>query len=317
MLEFIKSPLNYTGNKYRILPQITKYFPQKIDTMVDLFCGGATVGLNVECNKIIFVDSNKRVIGLLVYLSKQKFEPLIENIEKLIDEYNLSNSYKEGYSGYRVQCSNRKDNNGLKDYNQEGYYRLREDYNNLEDKDSDKANLMLYTLMVYAFNNDIRFNSEGKFNLPIGKTDLNKNNVNKLKEYIQRVSEINAEFVCADFGSKKLKNIVEKADFIYMDPPYLVGDAVYNASWTNKEEYMLLDLIDYFIETNKNFALSNVMAKVGKTNEPLAYWCHKNEALIDIHDIEYNYRSASYNKINRNAKEREVLIVNKRKKNED
>ncbi|MFQ6723905.1 MAG: Dam family site-specific DNA-(adenine-N6)-methyltransferase, partial [Clostridia bacterium] len=283
MLEFIKSPLNYTGNKYRILPQITKYFPQKIDTMVDLFCGGATVGLNVECNKIIFVDSNKRVIGLLVYLSKQKIEPLIENIERLIDEYNLSNSYKEGYSGYRVQCSNRKDNNGLKDYNQEGYYRLREDYNNLEDKDSDKANLMLYTLMVYAFNNDIRFNSEGKFNLPIGKTDLNKNNVNKLKEYIQRVSEINAEFVCADFGSKKLKNIVEKADFIYMDPPYLVGDAVYNASWTNKEEYMLLDLIDYFIETNKNFALSNVMAKVGKTNEPLAYWCHKNETLIDIH----------------------------------
>lgn len=65
ILKHIKSPLNYTGNKFRILDQIQPYFPKKIDVMVDLFCGGATVGLNTECNKVIFIDNEPRIIWLL------------------------------------------------------------------------------------------------------------------------------------------------------------------------------------------------------------------------------------------------------------
>ena len=62
--EYVKSPLNYTGNKYRILSQILPHMPKKIDLMVDLFAGGATVGLNVEAKNVVFVDSNIRVINL-------------------------------------------------------------------------------------------------------------------------------------------------------------------------------------------------------------------------------------------------------------
>ena len=39
MKKYTKTPLNYTGNKYRLLEQIQPYFPQKIKVMVDLFCG--------------------------------------------------------------------------------------------------------------------------------------------------------------------------------------------------------------------------------------------------------------------------------------
>lgn len=39
MTDFIKSPLNYTGNKYRILDQIEEFFPKQINQMIDLFCG--------------------------------------------------------------------------------------------------------------------------------------------------------------------------------------------------------------------------------------------------------------------------------------
>lgn len=35
-----KSPLNYTGGKYKLLPQIFPLFPSKINTFVDLFGGG-------------------------------------------------------------------------------------------------------------------------------------------------------------------------------------------------------------------------------------------------------------------------------------
>ena len=310
-MENIKSPLNYTGNKFRILEQIKKHFPKKASCMIDLFCGGATVGINVECDKVIFVDNNERVLNLLYFLSKQNFDTFIVECETIISKYNLSYSYKYGYKMYRKQCLNQSDNNGLKDYNMVGFYKLREDYNKLEDKNSAMANVMLYMLMVYGFNNDIRFNKDGEYNLPIGKTDLNKNNINKIKAYIERTRNIQTEFICASFEDKIFDELLKQADFVYMDPPYLIGNAVYNSQWNSEKEHALLDFIDSLINKKINFALSNVIQKVGKTNEPLSYWCYKNQDKINVINIDYHYRSASYNKITRNAKEQEILIVNK------
>lgn len=313
-MQFIKSPLNYTGNKYRILSQIQPYFPSHIDTMVDLFCGGATVGLNTECRKVIFIDNDKYVIGLLKYLSKCEFDVLLTELEELIKEYGLSYSAKFGYSFYKKQIHGGNYNNGLKDYNSIGYYKLREDFNCLPNKHTNLAYKMLYLLMVYAFNNDMRFSRSGMFNLPAGKTDLNKNNIDKLRTFIERVNKIEAEFICTDFVSPKAQEIIKNADFIYMDPPYLIMNAVYNEAgkWKEQEEYELLKLINYFLENNKAFVLSNVLEKKARRNEPLFYWTTTMRDKIDIIDINYNYRSSSYNKIMRNAEEREVIIIPKR-----
>lgn len=89
-MENIKSPLNYTGNKFRILEQIKKHFPKKVSCMIDLFCGGATVGINVECDKVIFVDNNERVLNLLYFLSKQNFDTFIVECETIISKYIVS-----------------------------------------------------------------------------------------------------------------------------------------------------------------------------------------------------------------------------------
>ena len=110
-MEFIKSPINYTGNKYRILDQITKYFPKKVDTFVDLFSGGATVGFNVNAKKIILIDSNEKIVNLLIYLASSEFELLVKELEKLIKKYNLSYSAKYGYEKYKLFIDG---NNGLK-----------------------------------------------------------------------------------------------------------------------------------------------------------------------------------------------------------
>lgn len=311
-MKLVKSPLNYTGNKYRIMEQINKYFPEKIDCMVDLFCGGATVGLNTNAKKVIFVDNNEKVINLLIFLSKQDFEDFIHKCESQIEKYNLSYSYKFGYKFYRNQCKDANANNGLKDFNSKGFYQMREDYNALTNKNTDQANVLLYLLMVYAFNNDIRFNSDGHFNLPVGKTDLNKMNVDKIRDYIERINSIETQFICASFEDLDKLGIISQADFVYMDPPYLIGNAVYNAGWGSLQEYALLDFIDTLIDKKIEFALSNVLQKVGRTNEPLAYWCHKNSSMVSINNIEYHYRGASYHKTDRNAREQEVLITNKR-----
>lgn len=60
----IQSPLNYTGGKFKLLPQILPLFPGKIDQFVDLFCGGCNVGLNVTANKVIYNDLDENVINL-------------------------------------------------------------------------------------------------------------------------------------------------------------------------------------------------------------------------------------------------------------
>lgn len=51
-MEYVKSPMNYIGNKYRIIDQITKFFPKDINVMADLFCGGCDVTINTSAKAL-------------------------------------------------------------------------------------------------------------------------------------------------------------------------------------------------------------------------------------------------------------------------
>lgn len=314
MKKYTKTPLNYTGNKYRLLEQIQPYFPQKIKIMVDLFCGGATVGLNTDCEEVYFVDNDENVIGLLNFFEKQDFGSLLIKLEKIISEFNLSNSFRYGFKYYKEKIIENNSNNGLKEYNKENFYKLRDNYNKLIDKTTEEAFIKLYILLLYGFNNDLRFNSKGEFNLPVGKTDFNKTNVIKLKNYLEKIKEIKAHYVCSNFDSKEVLNIIEEADFIYMDPPYIITNATYNGSnkWNNQSEHRLLNLLDSLILNKKKFVLSNVIQNKNRMNEPLYYWTEINEKNIDIYHMKYSYSSASYNKKNREALEDEIIVTWKR-----
>ena len=308
--QICKSPINYTGNKYRILPQFIKFFPKNVNKCMDLFTGGATVAINLIAKNIIAIDNNPKIINLLKFLKSQEYTKLIQLIDDTIEEFNLSNSYKNGYDFYREYVEG---NNGLKNYNKEGYQKLKKSYNGLKNKNSNKANLYLYLLMVYGFNNDIRFNSKGEFNLPVGKTDMNKSNRKKLEKYIATCKNKNIEFVCKDFKKIKEEDLNE-IEFVYADPPYLITDAVYNENlgWGKENEKSLLKFLDKLNEKKIKFALSNVLQKrnLNERNEILYNWLEENKGRYFVNEIDYHYRSASYNKKNRNGMEEEVLITN-------
>ena len=68
-------------------------------------------------------------------------------------------------------------------------------------------------------------------------------------------------------------------------------------------------MLDELNKNNIKFALSNVLTKVGVENNILQKWLFKNEN-VNIYDMDYHYRSCSYNKKDRDANEREVLITN-------
>lgn len=63
----IKSPLNYTGSKYKLLSQLMPLFPKNISTFVDLFTGGGTVALNVDSQKTYAIDNNYRLLSYFPY----------------------------------------------------------------------------------------------------------------------------------------------------------------------------------------------------------------------------------------------------------
>lgn len=56
MKEFIKSPMNYIGGKYKLLTQILSLFPSKINKFYDVFGGGANLSLNVDSEYVYYND---------------------------------------------------------------------------------------------------------------------------------------------------------------------------------------------------------------------------------------------------------------------
>lgn len=72
----MKSPLNYTGGKYRILNQIIPIFPKELDLFIDLFSGGSNVGINVNAKKIVCVDKQKEIIRVMELLKSMKMDIL-------------------------------------------------------------------------------------------------------------------------------------------------------------------------------------------------------------------------------------------------
>ena len=301
--EVIPSALNYTGGKYKLLSQILPLFPKNIDKMVDLFCGGCNVGINVECGKVLFNDNNKYLVGLLDIFRKLSKTEIIQWVYSAIDKYGLSLVSENGYDYYNSESSN-----GLGDYNKLGYNKLREDFNNKLEKD-DEYYLMLYLLIVYSFNNQLRFNRKEEFNLPVGKRDFNSKMKGKLEAFIDRIKSSDYKFTVDDFRNVSMEGYTDKS-FFYADPPYLITCATYNeqSGWTEKDESDLLSYLEKLDKKGIRFALSNVLESKGKINTILCDWVNKNKKYRVI-PLNYDYSNSNYH-TKKDGVTKEVLIVN-------
>lgn len=300
--KLVKSPLNYTGGKYRLLKQILPLFPDNINVMIDLFCGGCNVGVNVNANKIIAIDKLNIIINLMKIFKELSTEVIIEKIKDNIYKFNLSNTSKYGYDYYNANSSD-----GLAKVNKNNFLKLRNYINNMTNKESVEYYILLYTLIIYAFNTQIRFNAKGDFNIPVGKRDFNKNIKNNLLSFIERLQSINIEFVCMDFNNYDYSRL-SKDDFVYADPPYLITCATYNEqnSWTETDEINLLNLLDSLDNRGIRFALSNVLENKGKSNDILKEWSKK----YNVYYLNYSYNNSNYQIKDKTNKSIEVLITN-------
>ena len=296
----IQSPLNYTGGKFKLLNQILPFFPKQVDIFVDLFCGGCNVGVNADAEKIILNDNSPHLLYLYNTFKNLGKKVVLEMIDDIIEKYGLSCSSKNGYAFYNCESSG-----GLGRYNRMPFLKLREDFNA---KNEDYGYyIMLYVLIVYAFNNQIRFNSKGRFNLPVGKRDFNDKMKAKLCTFIDRLCEGGYDFSCIDFRDFDTTNLTESS-FVYCDPPYLITCATYNeqGGWNEKCESDLLLFLDRLNKRKIKFALSNVLTSKGRKNDILIEWAKKYRV---IH-LDYSYSNSNYQTKDKSGATDEVLIVN-------
>ena len=280
--KYIKSPMNYVGNKYRIIDQIQKWFPENIDTMVDLFCGGLDVTINTRANVHYANDINYHVIDIYRAFQKYPADYVLRYIEDAIDRYQLSKT------------------------NAEGYLSLRKHYNDT------KNPLDLFVLLCYSFNNNLRFNNKQEYNASFGRNrssfnDVMRENLINLLHRIPGIKFTSLGFQDFDFS------VLGPGDFLYADPPYLTSCGVYNdgkrgfTGWGNKEETDLYAILNDLNQNGVMFALSNVIEHKGKRNEILEKWCGDNG--YSMHDISMNYDNCIHCPKNTGTT-KEVLITN-------
>lgn len=300
---YISSPLNYIGGKARILDQMLRWFPQDIDVFVDLFCGGCNVGMNVPAQHVIYNDTCKPLIGLLKCFRRINTQTIVRRINALVDEFEFSKTRDHNFAYYGGDA-----NLGVSAYNREKFIRLRERFNNYPKKDN-QYYILLYTLILFGFNNQLRFNDKGEFNLPVGKRDFNTAIEAKLIKFFENLREQDCEFQNKDFRRVDLSGLTEHS-LVYCDPPYLITNATYNEKdgWTTKDEHDLLLLLDNLNARNIRFALSNVLEHEGKENQVLKEWIARNQ--YNVHNLFMDYHYSNYQKKSKKPESKEVLITN-------
>src|SRR5699024_587135 len=189
--------------------------------------------------------------------------------------------------------------------NKENYLKMRADYNSGKFTGNPKENIILYLLTVYGFNNQIRFNRHGEFNLPVGKRDFNSRMSKKLIEFMTKIKSKDIIFTSNDF---KEVTPYSNNDVIYVDPPYSISTATYteNNAWSLKDDLELYNYLDRCNENGVKFILSNVTQHKGVVNDSLLEWSKKYQT----HFLNFNYNNSNYQSTAKNRITHEVLITN-------
>lgn len=273
--KYKQSPMNYTGNKYKLLPQLLPLFPDadKVGIFYDACCGGLSVSLNVPYERIHCSDVESPLIG--IYEAMKYDGDFERKVDYFLEQYAVTPD------------------------NEAGYMEMRDAYN----KSLIKSPTHLFSLLVTAYNALYRFNSIGEYNASFG-FDVNTFSKSKrrcLKHLIEFLKQDSVQLKTCSYNSLT----PSAGDFVYCDPPYLITGAAYNNSWRLADEYGLLRWFDSLNENGVMFGVSNVLRHQGRVNVPLLRWSEKYK----VHTIDCKYTKYANGK-HRDFPTQEVYICN-------
>lgn len=212
--------IKWSGSKRKLSEQIIQYFPEKIETYYEPFCGSCSVGLqliltNHNITKYIFSDINRDLIDFL-NLVKNDCSQIIKNYEQLWCKMKNLNDI---------------------DKKVEFYNNIRKQYN------STKNIFYFIFLSRTCVNGLIRYNSKGEFNSPLNKNRdgiIPKRFENILKFWNKKFNENNVEFIVQNYT----KINANEGDFVFLDPPYFNIKGMYNGTINSEEYFNFLKMLN-------------------------------------------------------------------------
>lgn len=286
---YLKPTFNHLGNKYRIIEDLMRKFPKvNIDYFVEVFAGSGIVSLNYQAPTKIFLNDNDEWLALILeYLINNEANKVIKKTEQIIKKFKLP-----------IDKQNAK--------YQEQYNKLKDSFN--KNKKIDE----LLVLVLFGFNQQIRFNSNGEFNIPVGKFSWNSYQRNKLLNYClasknKRISIKNLDF--EDFIKITKSEVDKEKTIFYFDPPYLITNATYNSQWNEKKEKKLISILKQLTKEGYKWFLSNVLSSKGKTNNYLLKFIESNKNIKYEFLNDITYKNSNYQRKNSsNDEDKEILV---------
>lgn len=302
-MTLVPNYLNYIGSKDRYLPQIIELIDKCQDEhkdtrlFVDMFCGSAVVSINVAdkfdmtfCN-----DACAQLIALHRWVATTQMNDLLDEIDNVVNGFELSKT------------------------NKEGFLKLRETYNNLATCLNIVSPPMLYGLITHSYNYSLHFNKKGGYNAPAGtnRSYFSPTLRNKLIQYKQRVDELQNNGSWLIFQSEDFRNLevpLKEGDnrkcLYFIDPPYSASISKHpyrNAKlkWGDNEDRALIERLDKLSEEGHKFIFTNVLKNNGQTNVILENWV--KEKGYNVIPVDITYKNCSYQR--RNLGETEEVIV--------
>ena len=255
-----ESPLNYIGSKAKVVNDIRANLISNFDTFVDLFGGGMNVGANIACEKIVYNDINHIVKDLIESFRKYDTYEYIVYVKKFIEKHRLEKGNKETYLEARAY------------------------YNSLPIEKRDIR--MLFAIILYSFQQQIRFNSKLEYNNPAGIRWFNDCILAKLISFSRILKDREVTFESVDFLEIESCVPFNEKTLVYLDPPYMLTTGSYNdgkrgfKGWDTSLEKELFNFIDGLSERNIPCILSYVYEHKGKTNTNLKQWVEKTDIIV-------------------------------------
>ena len=250
-----ESPLNYIGSKAKVIPHIQNN-SMTLPVFVDLFGGGMNVGINSSSETIVYNDINFMVKNLIKSIVELDTYEYIVFVKKFIEKHNLEKG------------------------NKETYIKARDYYNSLPENKKDIR--MLFALILYSFQQQIRFNSNYEFNNPVGVRWFNDCILAKLISFARAAKQKNIQFYSMDYINFEKEVHFDHNTFIYLDPPYKLTTGSYNdgkrgfKGWDDSLETELLEYLDELSRRDINWMLSYVIEHKGQKNDALKKWIKEN-----------------------------------------
>lgn len=201
----IKPILKYRGGKSKELDMYLKYVP-RFEKYYEPFFGGGATFFALEPQRARIADINEKLIRF--YLD------LVDNYEKTKRE--LKELQLEYTENRRIFLARKKKNpfEHVEDPNDKLYYSIRDMFN-LEIDAKYTYSTIYYFINKTAYSGMIRYNKQGKFNVPYGRyANFNTNLLNKQQYDLLSKAEIANESYEHSFAMATSK------DFLFLDPPY-------------------------------------------------------------------------------------------------